>query len=217
MPFPPELINQNETLVLDLRPHWWYFTPSAALLGLALLVGAIVAASDWWDPIKLLTGIAVLVALGFFAARYAQWATTNFVVTSDRVIYRVGVFAKKGTEIPIEKINAVHFEQRIFERVLGLGNLRIESAADEGSSLFEDIRKPSAVQKVIYQQADLHNDRDYEKMGRAAGAASAAANTNAASAESIPEQIEKLSGLRDSGAITPEEYEAKKAELLDRM
>ena len=33
----------------------------------------------------------------------------------------------------------------------------------------------------------------------------------------IPEQIKKLAELRDSGAITAEEFDRKKAELLDRM
>jgi hypothetical protein len=35
--------------------------------------------------------------------------------------------------------------------------------------------------------------------------------------EDVPNQIKKLAGLRDSGAITAEEFERKKAELLDRM
>jgi len=35
--------------------------------------------------------------------------------------------------------------------------------------------------------------------------------------DDIPEQIKKLAELRDSGAITAEEYEAKKSDLLGRM
>jgi hypothetical protein len=37
------------------------------------------------------------------------------------------------------------------------------------------------------------------------------------SAQEIADSIERLAQLRDSGAITAEEFEAKKAELLDRM
>jgi hypothetical protein len=36
-------------------------------------------------------------------------------------------------------------------------------------------------------------------------------------ASNIPDQIKRLAELRDSGAITDEEFERKKAELLDRM
>ena len=36
-------------------------------------------------------------------------------------------------------------------------------------------------------------------------------------AASIPQQIAQLAQLRDQGHITPDEYERKKAQLLDRM
>jgi len=35
--------------------------------------------------------------------------------------------------------------------------------------------------------------------------------------EDVPEQIRKLAELRDAGAITDEEFEEKKKELLERM
>ena len=63
--------------------------------------------------------------------RYVQWLTTNFVITSDRVIFRHGVFAKSGIEIPLERVNSVHFNQGIFERIIGAGDLLIESGAEE--------------------------------------------------------------------------------------
>ena len=34
---------------------------------------------------------------------------------------------------------------------------------------------------------------------------------------SVPEQLEQLAKLRDQGVITPQEFDAKKAELLKRM
>ena len=39
----------------------------------------------------------------------------------------------------------------------------------------------------------------------------------AAGEPDIPEQIKKLDELRDQKLITDEEFEAKKAELLDRL
>jgi hypothetical protein len=55
------------------------------------------------------------------------------------------------------------------------------------------------------------------------GEAAAAAGFNAPTAipvnetPDLAEQITKLAALRDQGHITPAEYEAKKAELLERM
>ena len=52
-------------------------------------------------------------------SRYIQWMTTNFVITSDRIIFRSGVFAKRGIEIPLERVNNVIFHQSVIERLLG--------------------------------------------------------------------------------------------------
>ena len=38
MPFPTHLLTEDEDLVLDLRPHWWYLAPAGALLVVVTLV-----------------------------------------------------------------------------------------------------------------------------------------------------------------------------------
>ncbi|MDQ3870863.1 MAG: SHOCT domain-containing protein [Chloroflexota bacterium] len=53
-------------------------------------------------------------------------------------------------------------------------------------------------------------------LGRRGGRAEPAGQDRVPSGE-IPEWIRKLAELRDDGIITPEEFEAKKAELLKRM
>ena len=38
MPYPKKNLNTDETIALDMHPHWWYFAqPAAALLGLSLI------------------------------------------------------------------------------------------------------------------------------------------------------------------------------------
>ena len=79
-------------------------------LGIALVVGLYVLASsgDWnnvvADVLRFVFGLGILVALGYFAQRYARWTSTNFVVTNERVISRSGVVAKKGIEIPLDEL-----------------------------------------------------------------------------------------------------------------
>ena len=57
------------------------------------------------------------------------------------------------------------------------------------------------------------------RAGWAAGAAARRPRRAAprAGRESIPEQIQQLAELRDRGVITAAEFEAKKAQLLERM
>ena len=216
MAFDRKLLHEHEELVLDLRPHWWYMAePAAAVLGAALL-GVVVLQ---WGPdsgtfqtiCNWLSIVLIVASLAWFGIRYLKWVTTNFVVTSDRLVYRVGVLAKRGIEIPLERVNTVFFNQTIFERMLGAGDVAIESGGETGKETFRDIRKPSAVQNEIYKQMELNNTRMYGGMGGGPGAGSHGAST------SIPAQIAELDQLRQQGVISQAEFEAKKDDLLKRM
>ena len=205
MPFPRKLLNDGEDVVLDLRPHWWFLAgPVAALVGFIVLSIAVQATVDN-DAVRLISAIPVVWAMLWFLVRYAKWVTTNFVVTTDRLIHRTGVIAKQGKEIPLERLNDITFNQSIFERLIGAGDLLIESGGERGQQTFHDVRKPALVQNIIYREIEAAQVRDAE---RAAGFRSGA---------SIPDQIEKLDDLRRRGIITQAEFDAKKAKLLDQM
>ncbi len=218
MPFPKELLTDDEALILDLRPHWWYITPASFYLGLAVLLGLVALGSDWYSWVNFLVGLLLLVALGNFAQRYGRWASTNFVLTNERVVSRMGVVAKKGIEIPLDRINTVFFNQSFFERLLGAGDIGIESAGEGGRQTFSDIRKPNLVQQEIYRQKELFERNRLSDMGRTIAAqVPGQGQAPAPAGQSVPEQIEHLDRLRKSGALTEEEFQANKAELLRRM
>jgi uncharacterized membrane protein YdbT with pleckstrin-like domain len=202
--FPRKLLNEGEDVVLDLRPHWWFLAGPATALAAGLVLAVAVLANDLADAVKLATGALLVVAFAWFVARYLRWTTTNFVVTTDRLVYRSGVLAKQGKEIPLERLNDISFHQSIFERLIGAGDLMIESGGERGQQHFSDIRRPAVVQNEIYRQVELSRARDVD---RAVGQRE----------RSIPEQLEKLDELRRRGIISQAEFDAKKTTLLDRM
>ena len=197
MPFPPQLLTDDEELVLDLRPHWWYLAPPGAVLVVALLFGIASLTQDWPGVVEGAVGFWVLGALGMSGPAVSRM--------------RKGIVAKQGIEIPLDRINTVFFGQTLFERMIGAGDLGIESAGEGGRQTFTDIRKPSIVQNEIYRQVEGLETRKLRRMGQAASGGGAPAEV------SIPEQIEKLDQLRRQGVVTEEEFQAKKRELLDRM
>ncbi len=205
MAYPRKLLNEGETVELDLRPHWWFLVPRTSVLVLAVIVGiwALTTDESW---IQIPAGVLVLAALIWFGIRYAGWATTNFVVTSDRIIYRSGVLTKRGIEIPLDRINTVVFHQGPFERILGAGDLEIESAGSTPSR-FTDIRKPAIVQAEIYRQSEANENRKFDRVG------SNLENLGGPGL-SVAEQLEKLEGLHARGSITEAQYETQKAKLL---
>lgn len=233
MAYPRENLHANEKLVLDLHPHWWFFTPSLAALVASVLVGLIVVFSDVdVQALNILVALVILVTLVWFATRYVQWATTDLVLTSDRLIWRTGVIAKRGIEIPLDRINTIFFSQKIWERLLGVGDLTIESASAQGAQNFENMKHPSRIQNEIYVQKEEAEEARYHRYTASHGSQppppgdgddlppppSPQSPPSSDTGEmSIPDQIERLAALRDSGAITRADFDAKKAELLDRM
>ncbi len=201
----PEL-NPNEKVVLDIRPHWWFFSTQLLALVAASVIGAIVLWFGWGSPALLIAGLLLLAALVAFAVRYVVWGTTHFLVTTDRLITRNGVLNRSGIEIPLERVNTVFFRQTIFERILGSGDLVVESASEQGAQSFTDVNKPLAVQNEIYLQMEANENRKFDRVG-----------TNKAATTNIPGQIEQLDKLRQEGVLSDAEFQKKKSELLDRM
>lgn len=214
MAFPPDLLSDDEEVVVDMHPHWWTIAPISALLAGLVLLGIVLLAvagdGGFWVALQVIVGLAALVTLVKFAMEYATWVTTEFVVTTERVISRSGVLSKEGIEIPLDRINTVFFNQSMFERLAGAGDLGIESAGEGGRQTFNNIRHPSKVQSEIYAQNEAFEERRLAKL-------SAASQGAAPSGPSIPEQIAQLDDLRERGTITDAEFEEKKAELLRRM
>lgn len=205
MAFPSRLLNDGEEIVLDLRPHWSFFAlPAIALIASVSLLIAL-SAARWHEWLQVLAAVITLVALVRFVVRYARWATTNFVVTSDRLIHRRGILAKEGIEIPLERVNTVFFRQSVLERLLRCGELVIESGGERGRQAFSDIPRPSSVQNDIYHQIEGNQGRMSAERDRGSGGLS------------LVEQLERLERLCRRGVLTRAEFEAEKAQLLERM
>ncbi len=208
MPYPKKLLNSYETVALDMHPHWWFFSNAAfALLGAIIL--SVLRLAFWHTTgtvnksVNVVLLVLIVIALLFLLVRYAKWATTNFVITSDRLIFRQGLFAKSGIEMPLERVNNVNFNQSFFERILGAGDLLIESGGEDGRQRFTDIRRPQKVQNLIHAQMESNEQRRY-----GGGAPSAPAAVDVAT------QLEKLEGLLQRGSLSQQEFDAQKARLL---
>lgn len=202
MPYPKRLLNDYETVALDLHPHWWYFARPVLALLASIVIAILGLIFTDGDAEKALTWVAIVLIVGsalWLVVRYGKWATTNFVITSDRIIFRSGVLAKSGIEIPLERVNNVLFNQTVFERMLGAGDLLIESGGEAGQQRFTDIRRPDRVQNLIHSQMEVNESRRFG--GHAAGG-------------DVASQLEKLEGLLERGTITPEEFEDQKYKLL---
>jgi uncharacterized membrane protein YdbT with pleckstrin-like domain len=202
MAFPTRLLIEGEELIMDLRPHWIaLIMPAVATLATVAVMLVLYDAFDE-NILDTVVGIAgSLFLLAYPVRKLVDWLTSHFVVTSDRIIHRRGFIAKYSMEVPLEAINDVRFEQGIIDRVIGAGTLVVQSASEAGRQVFDHIRKPEEVQKTIYHQGELNQQR----MMRGSDGRSSHSSTS---------ELERLADLRARGVLTEEEFQAQKRRLL---
>ena len=210
-PFPRKLLAEHEKIVFDLKPHW--IALLRPVLWTILIVAAWIAAFVLIDPEKtvglIISIIAVALICYLAVFPVARWATTHFVLTTDRLITRFGIVAKHSREIPLERINDVTFNQTVLERLVGAGDLLIESAGERGQNRITNVRRPEEVQLRIYKEVEENNRRDHRPQ--------VAAGITPEREPTVLDQIEALGRLKEQGTITEAEFESKKQELLKRL
>ncbi|MBA3906123.1 MAG: PH domain-containing protein [Pseudonocardiales bacterium] len=156
MAYPDELLATGEEIVMHKHPHWKMLVgPVFVLLVIVAAdsyLAALVGRQTWAPWAWLALGVVGLgLVLRFTVAPVIRWRTTHFVITTRRVLVREGLFSRRGMDIPIRRIVSVEFRNTLFERLLGVGTLVIESASDEPLE-FHDIPGVEKVHSLLYQE-----------------------------------------------------------------
>jgi uncharacterized membrane protein YdbT with pleckstrin-like domain len=202
MAFPRRLLVEGEELIIDLRPHWIALVMPAIATVVTLVAMLLLYRAFDASILDIVVGIAgTLFLLLYPVRRLVDWLTSHFVVTSDRIIHRRGFIAKYSMEVPLEAINDVRFEQGIVDRMIGAGTLVVQSASEAGRQVFDHIRNPEDVQKTIYHQGELNQQRMLSGSG-------------GRGVPSTASELERLADLRARGVLTEEEFQAQKRRIL---
>jgi hypothetical protein len=154
-------------------------------------------------------------------------------VTSRRVLQTQGVINKQVIDSSLEKINDAILTESIFGRMFGFGDLEILTASESGISRLRMLRDADGFKRAML---DAKHELELELSGArpmpgpairsggpvaaaqtAAPAAAPAAPPPVMSADEVTRTLASLADLRDRGAISAEDYEAKKADLLHRI
>lgn len=206
MGYPERLLTDDETIVREFHPHWRVLIPAVlwTLVGLVLIwVGWRVLEGGTWTMVGAGLGVAVILVLGI--PPVIRRVFRLYVLTTERIVVRDGILSRGGTEIPLENINNVLFNQNVLERLLGYGDVLIESAGSQGQSRLTDIPDPEEFQSQLYR---VREQRSIQLKG--SGGTSTTANDPVA-------RLQGLADLHERGALSDAEFEAQKRKLLEEM
>lgn len=202
-------LQTGEEILFRAHPTRIFLIPRAALAVMALI-----AALIFWgrDKAPLAVGFGIIfLALGIWTLWLLLLLRSyEYVLTTHRVIQQTGLLAKKSMDSRLDKLNNVEHRQSLGGRILGYGDLEIDTASETGAAVFPRISDP-----LDFKRAILTAVEDYRRRTFAPAVAVPAAPAAAAAPATPPaERIRQLKKLLDEGLISPQEFEAKRRQLL---
>ncbi|MBI2763491.1 MAG: PH domain-containing protein [Chloroflexi bacterium] len=228
--YADSLLSDGERIALRSRQHWlatvidgrvpWALFVSAV----ALIVLRLQLSGD--GPAEQLLGFAILglmvLSLVLLGRLYWAWYAQDYIVTNRRVLKVEGILNKRSGDSSLEKVNDAVLEQNLLGRIFGYGDLDIMTASEDTVDRYRMLDQAPRFKKVMLDEKH-RLEVDLARMpgppARAAGATGSAGATAPRSmgADEVTRALSNLADLRDRGAISESDYEAKKQELLGRL
>jgi uncharacterized membrane protein YdbT with pleckstrin-like domain len=171
VPYPDQLLADDERVVRHLHPHWitlvrpvFFFVLVA---GAAAFLAAVVPDGSPQQVLWIVIAAVAGILLSWLAlVPFLAWRTTHYVLTTHRVLIRTGILHHHGRDIALGRINDVSFEQTLWDRIVGAGTLMVESAGEAGQQVLQDIPHSDRVQQTINRLIEEDHDRRARESAR---------------------------------------------------
>jgi uncharacterized membrane protein YdbT with pleckstrin-like domain len=155
---------EGEQFVLRLHPHWKTLVKPFFIL--AVIIAAAIAALIMLPARSSLDvardAIAVVVVLAVIVwcvVPLLHWRTTSYELTTRRLRLREGILSRSGRDFPLTRISDVSFSHGLIDRLLGCGNLVVESAGEHGQLVLRQIPGVEQVQATLFQLVGEEQER----------------------------------------------------------
>jgi uncharacterized membrane protein YdbT with pleckstrin-like domain len=164
-------LSEGERTVLLLHPHWKILLRPTLVLLLVVVAAALLAVAippgSQGDLGRIAVGVvAVAAVVAWFAIPFLRWQTTTYELTTRRLRMRRGILARSGRDFPLIRISDVSFSHGLIDRLLGCGQLVVESAGEHGRLVLTEIPRVEMVQATLFQLIeDEHARRAREEPG----------------------------------------------------
>jgi len=144
----------NERVIYKTRLHWILFVRPVfvTLVGLSLTItlGALTRMEWVWY----LSLVVILGGLGWCGIHAVELFTSEFAVTTTRLIFKVGIVARYTTELLLGKVESIGVQQKLLGRVLNYGDL-VVTGTGGARELFARVHDPITFRNHV-QQASVH-------------------------------------------------------------
>jgi putative membrane protein len=146
--------DQNQ-VIFSINPTFFEVLPSYLL---AIVLSLIATAAVAYARANLV--VALILAAIFFIMpiiRHIKLNHTVYTLTASKVEIRTGILSKSAQSIPLRHIQDVTVSETLKERLIGIGDVLIDSAALDRKMAMNNIKNPRKFADLILDQLQYWN------------------------------------------------------------
>ncbi len=135
----------GESVIYSAKLHWVVFLWPGIWLVIALIMfssGGDAAAAG---------GVVIVIAILTGIASFINYSTSEFGITSKRVLAKVGFIRRNSLEVLLTKVEGIQVNQGILGRILGYGSI-VVSGTGGSKDPFHKISAPLEFRRKAQEQ-----------------------------------------------------------------
>jgi len=201
-------LKSNEEVSLTLRKHWFTLIGPILLTTILLLI-ALTGSQSEYGKYFMIGGVITILWLIY---RIYDRKTNIWVITNYRVIDEYGVFSINSKECSLDKINNVSYKLPFIGRIFNFGHVQIQTSAEMGATVTRMVEKPKLLKNTITNKQEEYQQGKIKE--QAQNLANEVGNSQSSKTD-VADELTKLHDLKEKGIITEEEYNQRKAKILN--
>lgn len=214
MNYTKKLLGAGENILLTKHRHWLVWRPTfllCILLAIVFLAASIVA--TFWllpqygvvMPLSLLPFLSLLIPVFIFLPTWIRWRAEQYIVTDRRIIQLDGILSKHTIDSSLDKINDIELTQSLFGRIFGYGNLEIMTGSDVGLNMLRNIQDPLKFKIAMLDAKERLRTHE------------AGFGHTAPDQHKLTVSLQELTDALNKGLISTDEFNAKRAKLMESI
>jgi uncharacterized membrane protein YdbT with pleckstrin-like domain len=118
---------------------------------------------------QLIIAGSILLAIAILTVRNLIRRKTWYLITTENICYKRGIFARPDVDpVRLKYISDVGYKQSIFDRYVGMGDVRFftRGGTDSVDVTFEDVESPNEVKTLVIEEQKKAEKREMVEQAR---------------------------------------------------
>ena len=148
-------LHQGEQIIFEGHPSWrailGFYVKGIIVVAIVAVIASLVGASTLLVTVIVIGGAAVVVLAGLI-----RRIATRYTITTRRLNIKHGIVSRDVQETKIERVQDVNYRQTAFQRMLQIGDVDFDTAAENSASdfIFAGVANPEEVVERVHNATE---------------------------------------------------------------